>query len=547
MKDKVYITGHKNPDSDSICSALAYAEFKNKTSSLNAIPVRLGELNRETKFILNYFNVEIPTLIETVKTQVSDLDIDNTVPISPDTSLKMAWSMMKKYGVKTLPVVDENDSLLGVVSLSNLTSNYMDVWDNYILSKSETKIQNILDTLCAKPVYMYSDNPQLKGKIIVAALDANEIKNLVEPEDIVICGNREDSQLSAIENGAALLIVTGNHSVKENIIELAKDKKTSIISTPFDTFTTSRLIIQSVPVKYVMTNEKIIGFNTDDFVDEVREIMLETRYRSYPVTNRDNKVIGTISRYHLISKNRKKVIIMDHNEKSQSVHGLEDAEVLEIIDHHRIADIQTGLPIYFRNEPVGSTSTIVASMFFENGIRPSKKIAGILCAAIISDTLLLKSPTSTSVDKLMLNRLSDIANIDIEDFAKEMFKAGTSLEGKTPKEIFSQDFKVFSIKDYKIGVSQVGTMYIESFLPVKDDILTLMDNVCKDQNFNLVILMVTDILNGGSELLVVGEEKDIVERAFNVKLDGPYIYLPDVLSRKKQIIPPLTSAINSLK
>lgn len=547
MKDTVYITGHKNPDSDSICSAIAYAEFKNKTSSLKAIPVRLGELNRETKFIMDYFNVEIPELIETVKTQVSDLNIDNTVPISPDTSLKMAWNMMKKYGVKTLPVVDENDSLLGIVSLSNLTSNYMDVWDNYILSKSGTKIQNILDTLCAKQVYMHNENPKFKGKIIVAALDATEIKNLVETGDIVICGNREDSQLSAIENGASILIITGNHSVKENIIKLAKSKKTSIISTPFDTFTASRLIIQSIPVKYVMTNEKITGFNTDDFVDEIREIMLETRYRSYPVTNKDNKVIGTISRYHLISKNRKRVIIMDHNEKSQSVHGLEDAEVLEIIDHHRIADIQTGLPIYFRNEPVGSTSTIVATMFFENGLRPSKKVAGLLCAAIISDTLLLKSPTSTSIDKIMLSRLSDIANLDIENFAKEMFKSGTSLEGKTPKEIFSQDFKIFSIKDYKIGVSQVGTMYMESFLPVKDDILTLMNNICTDQNFNLVILMVTDILNGGSELLVVGENSSIVEKAFNVKLDGPSIYLPDVLSRKKQIIPPLTSAINSLK
>lgn len=547
MNDIVYITGHKNPDSDSICSAIAYAELKNKTTTLKAIPARLGELNRETKFILDYFKVETPELIKTVKTQVSDLDIDNTVPISPDMSLKMAWNMMKKHEVKTLPVVNEDNSLLGIVSLSSLTSNYMDVWDNYILSKSGTKMQNILDTLCGRKVYISENKIKFKGKIIVAALAANEIKNLVEPGDIVICGNREDSQISSIENNASLLIITGNHSVKDNVLDLAKKKNCSIISTPYDTFTTSRLIIQSIPVGYVMTSDKIVNFSTDDFVDEIRDIMLETRYRSYPVVDKYNKVMGTISRYHLISKNRKKVILMDHNEKSQSVHGLEDAELLEIIDHHRIADIQTGLPIYFRNEPVGSTSTIVASMFFENGIKPSKKIAGILCGAIISDTLLLKSPTSTQIDKFILNRLADIANINIEDFAKEMFKAGTSLDGKTPNEIFNQDFKVFSINDYKIGVSQINTMCIESFIPVKDDMLNLMKNICKEQNFNLVILMITDILNGGSKLMVVGQDKELVERAFNVKLNEHYVYLPEVLSRKKQIIPPLTAAINSME
>jgi manganese-dependent inorganic pyrophosphatase len=290
-----------------------------------------------------------------------------------------------------------------------------------------------------------------------------------------------------------------------------------------------------------------VSFDTEDFVDEIKDVMLETRYRSYPVINENNKVVGTISRYHLISQNRKKVILVDHNERTQSVHGLEDAEVLEIIDHHRIADIQTGNPIYFRNEPVGSTSTIVASIFFENGIRPSKKVAGLLCAAIISDTLLFKSPTSTNVDKLMLKRLSEIANIDVESFAKEMFKAGTSLKDRTVDEIFHQDFKVFTLNNLKIGISQISTMDIEVFSDMKNDMLALMEKKSLENGFNLLVFMLTDILKGGSELLFAGKDKEIASRAFNVKLAGSSVYLPDILSRKKQVIPPITAAITSIK
>ena len=295
-----------------------------------------------------------------------------------------------------------------------------------------------------------------------------------------------------------------------------------------------------------MSKDNIVSFSTEDFVDEIKDIMLETRYRSYPVVDKNNSVVGSISRYHLISQNRKKVILVDHNERAQSVHGIEDAEILEIIDHHRIADVQTFSPIYFRNEPVGSTSTIIASIFFENGIRPSKKIAGLLCAAIISDTLLFKSPTSTNVDKLMLKRLSEIAGIDPEKFSREMFKAGTSLRDKTPEEIFHQDFKVFTVNNLKVGVSQVGTLDLEIFQPLKEDMIKLMEKKVRDNNFALLVLMVTDIIQGGSELIVAGEEKELVTRAFGAKLEGNTIYLPGVISRKKQIIPPLTSAMSGL-
>lgn len=546
MKNIIYITGHRNPDTDSICSAIAYAEFKNKTGKIPAVPIRLGEINRETQFVLNYFNAEMPELITTVKTQVSDLDIDIVAPISPDISLKMAWAIMKKNDIKTLPVIDENDNLAGVASVSNLASSYLDIWDNSILAKSNTTLENVLDTLSAKCVYRPEETFKITGKIIVASMHPDSMKEVIEVGDIAICGDREDSQRLIIISKACLIIITGNYVPTDDIIKLAKTNGCAIILTPFDTFTASRLITQSIPISYVMSKNNVLSFNTEDFIEDIKYIMLETRYRSYPVLDENNKVIGSISRYHLISQNRKKVILLDHNERTQSVLGLEDAEILEIIDHHRIADVQTGLPIYFRNEPVGSTSTIVASIFFENGIRPSKNVAGLLCAAIISDTLLLKSPTATLVDDLILKRLAQIADLNVEEFAKEMFKAGTSLEGKTAKEIFFQDFKVFSLNNFKVGVSQVGTMYIESFDPLKGDMINLMIKKAKDSGFDLILLMLTDILNGGSVLIAAGEHTEIVSKAFNVTLTNNGVYIPGLVSRKKQVIPPITAVINKI-
>jgi len=547
LKNIIYITGHRNPDTDSICAAIAYAEFKNKTGKIEAIPIRLGETNSETRFILKYFNVDEPELVTTVKTQISDLDIDIVAPISPDISLKMAWAIMKKNDTKTLPVIDENERLAGVASVSNLASSYLDVWDNCILAKSDTTLENILDTLSAKCVYKPKDTFKITGKIIVAAMHPDSTKSVIEPGDVAICGDRDDSQLLIINSKASLLIITGNHTPTDEVIELARTNDCTIILTPYDTFTAARLITQSIPISFVMSKKNIVSFNTDDFIDEIKYIMIETRYRSYPVIDENNKVIGSISRYHLISENKKKVILVDHNEKAQSVLGLEDAEILEVIDHHRIADVQTGTPIYFRNEPVGSTSTIVASIFFENGIRPSRSVAGLLCAAIISDTLLLKSPTSTLVDELTLKRLAQIANLNIEEFAKEMFKAGTSLDGKTAEEIFYQDFKTFTLNTFKVGVSQVGTMYIEGFDPLKDDMIDLMNKKAAESGFDLILLMLTDILNGGSVLIAAGEHKDIISKAFNVTLTNNGVYVPGIVSRKKQVIPPITVALNKIK
>ena len=545
MKDVIYVTGHKNPDSDSICAAYAYAEFKNKIGDIETIACRLGNVNQETQYILDYFNAEAPQLLKTVKLKVEDLQFDNISPVSPELSLKTAWTIMRDKNIKTLPVADENDHLLGVLSVANLTSCYMDIWDNRILAKSNTTLDNILDTLSAKVCYTNEDIKQFPGKIAVTAMQPDTMSEHIEAGDIAIVGDREEAQTELINLNVSLMIVTGGYAPSEKVMSLAKEHGVTVIVTQHDSFTASRLIVQSIPVGYVMVKENIVSFTTDDLVDDIKGIMSETRFRSYPVLDENGRVVGTVSRYHLISNHKKKVIQVDHNERGQSVDGLEDAEVVEIIDHHRVADIQTNNPIYFRNEPVGSTSTIVAKCFFENGIRPSRKAAGLLCGAIISDTLLFRSPTCTPQDKYICKKLSEIAGINIEEFAKEMFKAGTSLKGKTVEQIFNTDFKPFTIEGTKVGISQVNTMDIEGFMPLKEEMLNYMDQKAKEAGLEMVMLLLTDILNEGSEILVTGAKPEIVEKAFKVTLKDKGAFLPGVLSRKKQVVPPITNAITS--
>lgn len=547
MKDIIYVTGHKNPDSDSICAAFAYSEFKNKTGNIPAIPVRLGNVNRETQYILDYFNVEAPRFLKTVKLKVEDLEFDRIDPISPNISLKAAWSIMKDKNIKTLPVADENNHLLGVLAVSNLTSCYMDIWDNNILSKSNTPFDNIVNTLSAKVVNDIENLNFNPGKIIVSAMRPDSMKEFISEGDVVIVGDREEIQEELLSLNVSLMIITGSHMPTERVLNKAKENNIRIISTPHDSFTTSRLIIQSIPVGYVMVKENLVTFSTEDLVEDIKPIMLETRYRSYPVVDENDKVLGTVSRFHLISNYKKKIIQVDHNERGQSVDGLDEAEILEIIDHHRVADIQTSGPIFFRNEPLGSTSTIVGKCFFERGLTPSREAAGLLCGAIISDTLLFRSPTCTEQDKEVCLKLAEIAGINVEDFAKEMFKAGTSLQGKTVEEIFNQDFKPFTIGETKVGIAQVNTMDIEGFMPLKDEMLAYMSNKAKESGLDMTLLLLTDIINEGSQILVAGDKPEIAERAFKVELVDSTAFLPGILSRKKQVVPPVTAAVNSMQ
>ncbi|PKK40315.1 Manganese-dependent inorganic pyrophosphatase [Clostridiaceae bacterium JG1575] len=543
MKRKVYITGHKNPDTDSIVAAIAYAEYKNKQGQMDAIPIRLGPINRETQFILDHFSVPEPEYMETMKLRVADLAFDTTQPVESDISLKMAWSLMNRNAVNALVVMDEEEHLKGVVSISNVTQNYMDVWDSTVLATSGTTLENILDTLSAQPLLIPTDPLPFTGKMVVVNMAPAEAQNLIESGDVAITGNLKTLQQAAIDGGASLLIITGNHDMQEGVEPLAQARGVTVLKTPYDTFTAARLLPQAVPIEHVMTRENLIYFTLEDFIEDVSPVMAETRFRSYPILNQEKKVVGTLSRYHLISSRKKKIILVDHNERSQSIEGLDNADILEIIDHHRVADVATGAPIYFRNEPVGSTSTIIANIFFENGIRPSRKIAGLLCAAIISDTLYFKSPTATAIDRYTLERLAKIADLDPEPFAMDMFRAGTSLEGRTPEDLLSQDFKTFTVDDQKIGISQVYSLDSSALSGMKKDLLELMNQRAQQSGYTIYGLLITDIFKDSSELVVTGPDRDLLEKAFKKKIENNSIDLPGVLSRKKQVIPVVTSVI----
>lgn len=544
MNNTIYITGHKNPDTDSICSALCYEDLKKKLGFKNVKASRLGNVNNETKFALDYFGVDAPALIDTVKTQISDLDIDKISAISQNLSLKKAWSIMEEKNVKTLPVADENGKLVGLASLSNITSTYMGIWHNDVLTKCGALLSDIRDTLSAEIVYEANNNSKFQGKIIVASMQPENMKNHIKKGDIVICGNRFDTQEAILNCSASLMVITGNHSIDDSIIKKAKEANCSLIVTPYDSFTTSLLITQSLPVSYIMTKENISSFKLTDFVEDVKEAMLKTRFRNYPVVDENNCIVGTISRYHLMSAKKKQVILVDHNESEQSVDGLNESEILEVIDHHKIGNIETDAPIYFRNQPVGCTATIITNMFFENGLTPSKKIAGLLSSAIISDTLLFKSPTSTELDKVTLKKLAEIAEIDPEKYSVEMFKAGTSLKGKTVKQLLHEDFKNFSLEGHKIGVGQVSTMDAESFNPLKEDMIKLMEKEAEEDSYDGLVLILTDLLKEGSYVYAIGKDSEVIASAFGKELeDGYSLYAPGVLSRKKQVVPPITKAI----
>ncbi|MGL4739317.1 MAG: putative manganese-dependent inorganic diphosphatase [Sarcina sp.] len=545
MKDVIYVSGHKNPDSDSICAAISTAEFKNKTQDIPAIPVRLGNVSPETQYALDYFNVEAPMLIDTMKLKIEDLDIDKMEPISPKASIQSAWKAMKEKNIKTMPVANEDGKLIGLIATSNITATYMDIWDNNILGKSNTPLSNIVETLSGEVLTSESASEVFPGKLIVAAMQPESFASFIDAGDIAIVGDRNDAIEAVIKANASLVIIAGGLKVSADIIALAKQNKVAMVSTPYDSFTTSRLIVQSIPVEYVMTTENLITISSHDLVEDATETMSKSRHSSYPVLDSDNNLVGMIARYHLISNKKKKLIQVDHNERAQAVDGIDEAEILEIIDHHRVADIQTSSPLYMRCEPVGCCSTIVAKRFFENGIEPSKQAAGLMCSAIISDSLLFKSPTCTAEDKAMAEKLAKIADIDLQVYGKEFLKAGTSLKGKSVDQIFNQDFKPFTVNGIKVGVAQVNTMDIEGFLDsLKGEMLEYMDNRAKEMGAKLNILLLTDIIEEGSQLLAAGEDLSIVEEMFNIKLENNTTFLPGVLSRKKQVVPPLTNVLS---
>jgi len=534
----VYVLGHKNPDTDSICSAIAYAYLKKISEGINAIPVKLGPINRETKFILNYFNIEEPILIENVYTQIQDIKYDKALTFKENTPMLEAWNKMIDQNTKTIIIVDNDNKLQGIATLGDLAESYLA--SSHKLSKYKIPLNNIVSTLNGKIILKYTE--YLEGNILVGAMSKENVITRIKSGDILIIGDRDDVQIAAIKKGIKALIITGNNSIKNEIIDLAKQHKVTLIKVSPDTFDTVKLLNQSIPLSYITKKADIVSFRTSDYIDDVKEIMLKYRFRNFPIVDDNGHPVGLLARRHILDYERKNIIMVDHNEFSQSVDGIQDARILEIIDHHRIGVIETDQPILFRNHPVGCTATIINRIFEERGLIPEPKIAGIMCAAILSDTLVFKSPTCTPEDVRAAKKLAEIADIDINEFGNKMFKAGTSLEGKTVEEIFYTDFKEFTINNYKIGIGQVNTLTDTGEL--KEKLISFMEQTRKDKKYDLLLLMLTDIINEGSEILFSTNNKEILIRAFNVNVTDNHFYLPYVISRKKQVVPPIIKAIN---
>lgn len=533
----VYVVGHKNPDTDSICSAIAYANLKSLTSDKEYKAKRAGQINEETQYVLKRFGVAAPSLLSTVATQVQDLDINKSHGIPSNASIKEAWVLMKVNEMNTMPVLRDNH-LEGLITTGDITASYMDVYDSHILATARTQYRNIAQTLDGEIANGNEHSYFLEGKVVIAASSPDKMEEFIEKGDLVIVGNRYETQLCAIELEARCIILCQSAPLSKTILKLAKEKSVVIIQTPHDAFTVARLINQSIPVKYFMSTNNLTTFMMKEFVNDIRDIMAKKRYRDFPVLDKKGNYVGLISRRRLMDVSKKEVILVDHNEKSQAVDGIEEAEVLEIIDHHRLGTMETIGPVYFRNQPVGCTCTIITEMYREAGVEIDATIAGLLCAAIVSDTLMFRSPTCTPIDQKTAEKLAKIAGIDIESLADEMFHAGSNMRNKTPEEICLQDFKKFNVNEVSFGVGQISLMNQIEMEEVKAKISDYLERIRIEQGLDMVFFMLTNIFEEYTELLCCGEEsKEQVIAAFDLWEDTEDIILQGVVSRKKQLIP----------
>ena len=551
LKRKTLVIGHRNPDTDSICSAVCYANLKRAVTGEEYIPARAGHVNGETRFVLDYFGMEEPALVEDVRTQVRDIEIRKTKGVADNISLKRAWNIMQENNVVTIPAVREDGTLEGLITVGDITKTYMNIYDSSILSKANTQYSNIIETLEAELIIGSAEAYFDQGKVLIAAANPDLMEFYIEPHDLVILGNRYESQLCAIEMGADCIIVCEGAAVSMTIKKIAQERGCTIIATTYDTYTAARLINQSMPISYFMTREHLITFNSDDYIDEIREVMASKRHRDFPILDKDGRYLGMISRRNLLGAKGKQVILVDHNEKNQAVAGIENAEILEIIDHHRLGTIQTMSPVFFRNQPLGCTATIIYQMYQEAGIKVEPKIAGLLCSAIVSDTLLFRSPTCTPVDEMAARALADIAGIDIEKYAMEMFSAGSNLKDKSDEEIFYQDFKRFTSGKVTIGVGQITSLNGGELDKLKGRMEAFMEKALENNGLNMIFFMLTNILTETTELICEGQGAlQLAGKAFHQDIElleeeglkEPVLRLPGVVSRKKQLIPELMLA-----
>ena len=545
-KEKIYVIGHKNPDTDSICSAIAYADLRQKVTGQVHEAKRAGHVNDETAYVLDRFGVEAPKLLTDVRLQVRDLDIHEMPGLKPNASIRDTWERMRQEQAKTLPIV-KDDELVGVVSTGDIAKSYMDVYDSEILSKARTQYRNIIKTLDGTMITGNEHGYFMRGKVAIGASSPNLMEEFIEKDDLVILGDREEAQACAVNIDASCMVICKDAEVSPKLIQKAKEQSIVIIQTPYDTFTTARLINQSIPVKFYMTSGPLTMFRMNDYVDDIKDIMAKKRFRDFPILDRHGRFKGFISRRRFLGASKKKVILVDHNERSQAVDGIEEAEIIEIIDHHRLGDIETVSPITFRNQPVGCTATIINQMYEENEIEVPREIAGLLCGAIISDTLLFRSPTCTPLDERTAKKLAKISDIDLEQMAQEMFNAGSNLKGKSAEDICFQDFKQFTVNDTIFGVGQITSMSKEELAAIRDMMTEHLPKVLEAHNLNMIYFMLTDILAESTELLCVGTgARGIALSAFDLPDNSKSLILKGVVSRKKQLIPVLVETLQQM-
>ena len=543
--NSVWIIGHKNPDADSICAAIAYAALKNQTDREHYVPKRAGSMNGETQYVLDYFGVEAPEEVSDVGAQVKDINIRRTAGVREGITLKKAWELMQTERVVTLPIVNESRKLVGLISNNDIAMCYMEVSNQESLSQARPRYHNIIETLNGTLLTGNEHGIFMHGKVEVAAGNRERVEEYIAKDDLVILGDREEMQVRSLELDVSCMIICGGSQVSKQVLDMAASRDCVLISTPYDTFTTARLINQSMPIRSIMTKNNLITFELDDYVEDIREVMSKERHRDFPVLDENGDYVGMISRRNLLNMQKKRVILVDHNEKTQAVDGISGAEILEIIDHHRIGSLETISPVFFRNQPLGSTSSIIWSMYQEKGIEVDPKIAGLLCAAIISDTLMFRSPTCTQFDQMAAQTLAQIAGIDIETFASNMFRAGSDFSKKTIQEICYLDFKTFTAEKVTFGVSQISAMSALDLEEVKRRMQEYLDTMLLERKLDMVFIMLTNIVQEQSEILCAGEgAARILSQAFtNAAIEDNETLLKGVISRKKQFIPELIRAL----
>ena len=545
---KVVVIGHRNPDTDSICSAIAYAELKNKTSDLVCEPRRAGKMNQETEFVLKKFGVKPPRMCTDVNPKIRDVDYREMPGIPGSTSLRKAWEIMRDQKIDTLPVTSADNELEGVITVKDIATANMDVFDTEILAKSKTSYKNILETLDGTMVVGSEDAVCATGRIRIGTATPEMLESTVEKGDIVILTNRYESQLCAIEKEAALLIICNGSKVGRTIQRIAEETGVAIMTTPEDTYAVGKLISQCAPISYYMTRDDIMKFTLVTPVADVTRVMAKVRHRYFPILDEDGKYCGMVSRRNIIALRKRRIILVDHNEATQAVEGFDQAEILEIIDHHRIGSLETSGPVYFRNQPVGCTATIITQMYDENGVEIPQKTAGLLLAAILSDTLVFRSPTCTPLDEATAKRLAKIAGVEINTFANEMFEAGEKLDGKTAEEVFLQDFKVFMCGDIRFGVAQGSYMTRKNLTAAEDLLQPYLEEARNKQNVEDIYMLLTDVPKEESVVISSGRyAAEVLADGFETQpADDGSFTLPGVVSRKKQFIPALMTAYQEL-